>query len=407
MPDIRKFIFSISLPATIILVALLAQHSSITLPDNLRPVATLLPYLFIFTGMVLSWVFHHSREFHILLLSGSTYWLIQNTSLVENGNNINIYLLYGLVCVLLPINITAISLLSERGIINFHGLKRLAVLVLQAMFVYWLSQADIRQLGLLFEFKFIELAFIKQNTIPHVAQVIFALCLAYLLIKTFLQPGLLLAARSSVLISLWLSLNVFNESYTAILWFSIIGITLLAAMVLNSKQLAYLDELTNLPSRRALKQYLATLGKHYSIAMVDIDHFKKINDKYGHDIGDQVLRRLASYLRKVQGGGRAFRYGGEEFTIVFAGKDLDESFLFTDHLREVIANNPFIIRNNKRPKQRPEKPVKIPPIKEIKVTISVGIAQRSDLLLTTDEVIKVADDNLYKAKRKGRNQVVK
>ena len=147
MLDIRKFSVSIVLPVAIIIIALVAQYSSIALPDNLRPVAKLLPYLFIITGMALAWVFHHSREFHILLLSGTTYWAMQNTNVIESGTNFNVYLLYSLICLLLPLNITVISTLSERGIINFHGLKRLAILVLQAMFIYWISQSDIRQLS--------------------------------------------------------------------------------------------------------------------------------------------------------------------------------------------------------------------------------------------------------------------
>ena len=407
MLDIRKFALSISMPLAIITIAWLMQYSSFSLPDNLRTIASLLPYLFIFTSMILAWVFHHSREFYILFLSGSTYWIMQNTSLIESGDSFNVYLLYSLICLLLPINIAVISMLSERGIINFHGIKRMAIFVLQAMFIYWISQADIRPLTLLFEYQFISSELVKNNTIPHLAQLAFLICLVYLFIQTLLKPGLLLAAHTSVIISLWFSLNVYNESYTAILWFSVIGITLLASMILNSKQLAYLDELTNLPSRRALKQYLATLGRSYSIAMIDIDHFKKINDKYGHDVGDQVLKKLASALRRVQGGGRAFRYGGEEFTIVFANKDIDEASLCANQLRDSIANSPFVIRGKRRPKKRPEQPKKNPPINEIVVTISIGIAQRSELLLTTDEVFKVADENLYRAKNQGRNRVVK
>jgi diguanylate cyclase (GGDEF)-like protein len=405
--DIRKFAFSISLPLTVIVMAWLLQSFSLQPPASIQPVIQFLPYVFILSGIVLAWIFHHSREFHILLLSASTFWVMQNTSLIENSNNFNIYLLYSLLCLLLPLNIGILSVLSERGIINFHGLKRLAILVLQAMCIYWLSQADISQLNSLFKYKLIDAEFIKHNTIPHLAQLSFAMTLVFLLIYTLKNPGLLLAARSAVLVCLWFPLNLFNESFSAVLWFSTIGILLVSAMILNSRQLAYLDELTNLPSRRALKQYLATLGRHYSIAMVDIDHFKKVNDKHGHDVGDQVLKMLATHLRKVHGGGRAFRYGGEEFTLVFAGKDLDEAAIYTDNLRETIANTPFIIRHKKRPKQRPDNPKKKSPLKELKITVSIGIAQRSDLLLSTDEVIRAADDNLYRAKNNGRNRVVK
>ena len=83
---------------------------------------------------------------------------------------------------------------------------------------------------------------------------------------------------------------------------------------------AYLDELTNLPTRRALKEEMLKLGNRYTIAMLDIDHFKKFNDTYGHTVGDQVLKFTAALMKSTGGGGKAFRYGGEEFVIIFPGK---------------------------------------------------------------------------------------
>lgn len=406
MLDIRKFSFSISLPVFLILAVWLLQSSSLTLPASMKPLTQLLPYIFIISGLSMAWIFHHSREFHILLISGAACWLLQNSHLISSHANFNFTLLYSLLCLLIPLNITVISLLGERGIINFHGLKRLAILVLQAMMIYWLSQADTRLLNLLLQYKFINHPLINSFNVPQLAQLVFILCMFSLIIKLLKMPSLLLAARISVLVCLWFALNATTNPDNILTWFSAIGIIVLTAMVLNSKQLAYLDELTNLPSRRALNQYLATLGKNYSIAMVDIDHFKKVNDRHGHDIGDQVLKMLAAQLRKVQGGGRAFRYGGEEFTIVFSGKDVHEAAIYADNMREHVASSPFTIRHKRRPKQKPEKPTKKPPIKNLKVSISVGIAQRSDLLLSTEEVIKAADKNLYKAKKKGRNQVV-
>lgn len=404
MLDFRRLILSISLPAVIVLLAWFMQSQSYSLPASIKPIGLFLPYIFIFSGMALAWVFHHSREFHILLISGGTYWVMQNTAVIENGQNFSVYLLYGLLCLLLPVNIGIISVLAERGIINFHGLKRLAIIFLQAMLIYWLSQTDIQLLSQLFQYKFIPSAFSVTTTLPDLAQVLFALSTISLGIYLLKNPGLLLAAKMSVLVCLWFALNIYNPN--AVLWFSAIGVILLGAIIVNSKQLAYLDELTNLPSRRALNQYLATLGKNYCIAMVDIDHFKKVNDRYGHDVGDQVLKMLTSHLRRVQGGGRAFRYGGEEFTIVFPGKDVHEAAIYADNLRKTVAGSPFAIRHRRRPQQKPEKPVRRQPVKELKITISIGLAQRSDLLLTTEEVIKVADQNLYKAKKKGRNQVV-
>src|SRR3990167_5951921 len=93
------------------------------------------------------------------------------------------------------------------------------------------------------------------------------------------------------------------------------GAIMLVSLLQESHRLAFRDELTGLPSRRALEEGLHGLGPAHAIAMVDVDHFKKFNDTHGHDIGDQVLRLVAAQLRKIGGGGKAYRYGGEEFTL--------------------------------------------------------------------------------------------
>src|SRR2546421_12493897 len=89
--------------------------------------------------------------------------------------------------------------------------------------------------------------------------------------------------------------------------------------------MAYQDSLTQLPARRALNEALLRLGSQYTVGMVDVDHFKRINDSHGHDVGDQVLKMVAARLAQVGGGGRAYRYGGEEFAVIFAVRRADQS----------------------------------------------------------------------------------
>ena len=109
------------------------------------------------------------------------------------------------------------------------------------------------------------------------------------------------------------------------------------------------------PGRRALNQ-LMDQSSGDSICMVDVDHFKKFNDKYGHDAGDEVLRMVAAQIGQVGSGGRAFRYGGEEFTVVFPGKTCSRAADELEHLRSTIAARPFVFRAKGRPKERPESP---------------------------------------------------
>jgi diguanylate cyclase (GGDEF)-like protein len=172
--------------------------------------------------------------------------------------------------------------------------------------------------------------------------------------------------------------------------------------------MAYRDELTGLPSRRALNQSLCALGQHYTIAMVDVDHFKKFNDTYGHKTGDQVLRLLASRLSAMTGGAKAFRYGGEEFTAVFPGKSVEEALPHLDACRKRLAATPFTVRGKARKKASASQRGKTGAGsgKQVRVTVSMGAAGPSSKLTTPSQVILAADKALYRAKKAGRNCVM-
>jgi diguanylate cyclase (GGDEF)-like protein len=140
--------------------------------------------------------------------------------------------------------------------------------------------------------------------------------------------------------------------------------------------------------------------------MVDVDHFKKFNDTYGHDAGDQVLRKVGRHLAAAPGGGRAFRYGGEEFTVVFAGLGKKEAEPYLEALRARIEEAGFSLRGVKRPKKKPKERRASPRGgKSVHVTVSIGLAECGEKFTTAAEVIAAADQALYRAKQAGRNQV--
>lgn len=175
--------------------------------------------------------------------------------------------------------------------------------------------------------------------------------------------------------------------------------------------MAFRDELTGLPGRRALNERLQRMGRVYTLAMADVDHFKAFNDTHGHDVGDQVLRMVASQLRRVPGGGQAYRYGGEEFTLVFPGKTAAEAMPHLETVRRAIEAYQMRLRDKPaRPKadqigQRRRGGRGGRGARPLRVTVSIGVAERSDALRAPDAVIKAADQALYKAKDGGRNQV--
>jgi diguanylate cyclase (GGDEF)-like protein len=184
---------------------------------------------------------------------------------------------------------------------------------------------------------------------------------------------------------------------------------ILLALSMQMLHLAYVDELTQLPQRRALQRHLKRLGRSSAVTMLDVDHFKKFNDTYGHDVGDQVLRLLGSILRKERGLS-AYRYGGEEFTLVFSHNDPQKLKQKLEAVRNKVADYPMEIRKPNRPRntrkgqqQRTNK--KSGTSRRVKITISLGCAVRQKGE-TAEMLIQRADKALYAAKNAGRNCAV-
>lgn len=200
---------------------------------------------------------------------------------------------------------------------------------------------------------------------------------------------------------------LFLQDKNSFILFSLItSLIAIAALVHDAYRMAYIDTLTGVPSRRALEEAFLRLGSTYTIAMVDIDFFKKFNDKFGHDIGDDVLKLIATELSLIKNGGKVYRYGGEEFTILFPGKKGESCILALEERREAIFRRGFVIRDEKRPEKAPKKeqPKEVK-VKKEKLSVSIGVAT-SKKGQTPQDMIKIADNALYKAKESGRNCLI-
>lgn len=160
-------------------------------------------------------------------------------------------------------------------------------------------------------------------------------------------------------------------------------------------QLAMTDTLTRVPNRRALLEYAERAlarrsGAPLALMMVDVDHFKLINDTYGHPAGDEVLRKVASrLLERLRGQDLLGRYGGEEFCVIAPDTDLKGAWKLAESLRESINSAPFSTEWGSHP-----------------VSVSIGVSLcAANVTCTLDDVISEADAALYTAKNTGRNKV--
>ena len=182
------------------------------------------------------------------------------------------------------------------------------------------------------------------------------------------------------------------------------GLCSLGAVLYASYRMAFVDALSGLPNRRALDETLARLSGEFALAMVDVDHFKHFNDSHGHDAGDRVLQAVAQQLRRTHSG-RAFRYGGEEFCLLFTGARVREAGKACEDARARIEATRVQIRSAPE-KQRRKTDARRRDLTEVKVTASIGLAAREGQMRYPSDVLKAADQALYKAKAKGRNRVV-
>ncbi|MBI3805830.1 MAG: diguanylate cyclase [Nitrospirae bacterium] len=196
------------------------------------------------------------------------------------------------------------------------------------------------------------------------------------------------------------SSDVFNDYESKILGMIATSLSLAvrnAEIHRHVQELAVKDELTALLNRRA---FLNAVGREFkrvvrhemplALVLIDIDHFKEINDRYGHLIGDQVIRDLAQVLnRSVRDVDTIARYGGDEFVIILPRTNLGEALIAAERIKKTVRTNTFNI--DRRP---------------VEITVSMGIAHCPlPQIQSPEDLFRVADQALYTAKKKGRNRI--
>ncbi len=201
--------------------------------------------------------------------------------------------------------------------------------------------------------------------------------------------------------------SLFDNSISGFILMAASGMSLIwnasSIMLISSQWLqqrlyihATYDALTGIYNRYALVELSRTLeitnnldGKTWSLAMIDIDHFKSVNDRYGHPVGDIVLREIAHIIKKqARCRDIVARYGGEEFVVVLTDCDLEHAYAWSERIRKEISE--IFITHEK-----------------ISVTVSIGVASSSASVFRLQDVISLADGALYSAKNSGRNRVIK
>ncbi|PCJ49739.1 MAG: GGDEF domain-containing protein [Gammaproteobacteria bacterium] len=401
-----RLVYPLIVPLMIISVAIWLREYLSLLPDSYLVLLSYLPYALLIATGILSLQFNQLRGLLIAITLALSFLIIQ--LLLQNSlEEAPALTSYFLLSLLLPFMLMMISWFPERGILTSYGLLFLVVTslpVFVAIYLYFNPNLIISPLSF---FIIREWSF---SVLSPFAILIYLVAIVHQLMRLWILQQPFDAAISVVLVALLLNFSLFDQTYISVVVFSAIQLILIWSVLKQSHDMAYRDELTGLPGRRALNEALKSPGRKYVLAMMDIDFFKKFNDRYGHDVGDDVLKVVASKMAEVTGGGRAYRYGGEEFTVLFKGKELETCIPHLEAVREDIASYSLSIREkSSRPKTLKEGKTKRGSRKKskgISVTISIGVAKKRPELSSAELVLKAADKALYKAKKAGRNCLI-
>lgn len=353
-------------------------------------------WLFFAIAILLAIQFSQSRIAYLLVLWAIFYALEQQVFVDELLMHQEPHWLFlsGVFCIAYLLFIKDLSLLSLHSLLRF----------MLMLFAIVAAKGWMLGVGYLVDFSQLSQKFPFVDWYKWLAFYLPTAGVSSLLLYRSIRYSSLFMASLLTSLVVWILIDKNQLAMPVTLVVGLVILHLATVVVLDSYYLAYRDELTGLPSRRALNKLALVLGRKYTVAMLDVDHFKKFNDTYGHDIGDQVLKLVATKLSKVKRGGRVFRYGGEEFTVVFPRKDLGQILDELDTLRQSVADYKMVIRNPVRRTKKARNGRADNEYKTVSVTISIGVASKARKQ-NFAQTLKCADEALYRAKKRGRNRV--
>lgn len=396
-----RFLASLLVPGGVLLLASWAVQSEDVVWPYAAPYAAFFGFGALVAAVLLSWYYDQCR-----LLCCASAVLLTIVPLATPATHPGTMQLAGVL--LLPLNFSLFGVLKERGVVSLDGLIKVGIVAGQAAGVYWIAGSERRAGRTLLGWSD---AFAAGASLPWIVQLTFALAAVTLLVLVFSRRTKVEQGLAWALAAMFLGFNALETGAAGVtsdgllFYAGTAGLVLIFAALEHGYDIAFRDELTGLPGRRAFNNMTQQLGGVYAIAMCDVDHFKKFNDSYGHDAGDQVLRKVAAKLSQVGGGGRAFRYGGEEFLIVFRGRSARQSAPFVESLRATIAEEGFVMRDSDRPLRKRPSSEAPDASRRVSISLSIGVAERSTRHSTPELVLDAADEALYRAKEAGRNCV--
>jgi len=405
MPRVRRMVVLLLPGGLVVLTALLLLRPGVA-PGSAVAHIRAFSVLVLAAGVCLGWYYNQSHIICALLVlavaDATLRWL--ETSASQPGD-IGRTLVAAL-AVLLPLNLVAYSVLGERGPLTSRCLRRFAPILAQVIAVGLIARASRPTIMVWLSYSFVAAAWTGWTAIPQVGVATFGAALLFLIVRGALYQDLIGAGFVWTLVSAFAALHGVWRGWDPAPFFAAGEWVLIGSLMGARHRTGYYDDLTELPGWRTLDETLLREGSRHVVAMVSVDHFPHLRYTLGREVGDQVLRMVATQLRRVSGGGVAHRYGRESFAVLFTDVPAAEVVSHLDVARRAIASYCFVLRGPGRPRNKPAVPA--PPTGPrvvVTVTVSIGVGERDCQTTRPRHVIRGACQALRHAIDSGRNLV--
>lgn len=400
--------------ALILLAAAIGAWWSPPLPPSIQGLPALVPYAALLAAVTIALWFNRGRALVAAVSMLAAYAAVHYTS---GLGGFAAKVTYTALVVLVPLNVLAAMFAAERGVSHHQTPRWLLLGAAEVLVVLWIASAGRSSFSGVAWMGLFDHWFLRSPPTPLLGRLMFLAAMVAALwranpVPPASVPRALDIGVAGALAAFFIAAEWVGNPDVFAMFMSAAGAVLFVTVMQESHRLAFADELTGLPSRRALQEKLPALGPRCAFAMVDVDHFKKFNDTHGHDIGDQVLKLVAARLAEVGGGGEAYRYGGEEFCVVFEEGTAADALPHLEAIRASVEGYRMAVRSEARPRD-PESGSRLRGAgdaedrsqKLLSVTVSIGVAEPTDPDTKPMAAIKMADEALYRAKSAGRNRV--
>jgi len=305
-PALLRLLRPLAVPAVILLAAAIAVGTSPSLP-SFSGLSLVGPYVVLLLGAAISAWFNRSRAFIMLASLLAAYAAWGMASDLGVAKTFTARAVFAALAILVPLNVLLALSFPERGVRQHRNYRWLLLGLAEMLLVFWVANAGRSVLSGIAWHDVLNHWLLRSPPTPVAGRLLFVLAFVAAVVHTWprsagkelrKEPRPLDIGIAGALVAFFTACEWAETQGAFGAFMSAAGVILLVAVLQESHRLAFRDELTSLPSRRALEERLPGLGPTYAIAMADVDHFKKFNDTHGHATGDQVLKLVARAWRK-------------------------------------------------------------------------------------------------------------